>query len=400
MKRSKHVSDKFEEVDICDVGLTSLDIKDAEDESGKSSNSIETDISSQPLSQADSGILGLVRNRLVAEPVEIHFATRALARQVLIYGGKSPKTYWKRLYFSSHFPKPNDDKEIQQFKNLYKEVKFILEEIGDRKVALKSRETKYVSFGIGSGSPRPNERNYLKCEDDLKLMRNYCERYNYFLGSTLENGSSPTLAAILAKIRYCCVCAFEIGAHAVLYYSGHADENGNWWFYDGDLSLEMLLQQVNAAKTDIGACAEDCMVYIIADCCFAGRWCQDLSSDNIMIIAAAGERSYSYDETFSHLFFDDTDEKAAVRNVKHLRKEELQSEIAKILPTKAIDRSNKRELQERLLELVTSEKQKLIKYALRCKPTIGTSRKMRRMRESELVERLWFNSNDEEVDWY
>ena len=271
----------------------------------------------------------------------------------------------------------------------------IMDEIALRKKKLAKDKTKYVAYGIGSGSPHPNKRTYLSCTKDLETMRSYCKSYNYFLGSTCENGSAPSASLTLIKIRYCCIAAFEVGAHPLLYFTGHSDSEGDWWFYDDMITFNMVLHEIEEARREIGNSAIDILAFIVSDCCFSGIWCEKAStclSQKVRVISSAGVRNYAKDDTFAPLFFK-LDDEYSPKAVKSMRREEVQCAIKHLSPVgSSMVRENVDELKEILLEMANKRKLLLQKCAMKCKPMFSHGR--RELNTKDLDDH-WFHHQDE-----
>jgi hypothetical protein len=377
---------------VHDLGLCQLRIGDNED---SDEEALEGDLSCPTEYE---GVLALVSEFLDCTN-DKHFVVRRIAHSV--YGLK------KNYANLSNFKRVDIWKKMKRFVKeiiidtatydaLTVQVVALLSELRDRFTALKNHTSKYVSYGIGSASPQPDMRNYLACFKDLDLFEQYSLDNNYFLGYSLEKGSSPSFDQILTRIRFCCVAAFEVEANAVIFYTGHADINGNWWFYDGNITLEMFCDTVALARKDCPQ-SESNRVYVVADCCFAGKWAQELKAEGIVVIAAAGENNVAGDETFSQIFFDSMGTTIDTNRVQQLRKEELQTELKNITKSSSMIRGKVAELRGLLCEQLSDKKRRLVKNSMKQKPIIGIHDGVQDMEESDLVSELWFSKKRSQV---
>jgi hypothetical protein len=328
--------------------------------------------------------------------------------KVIEKGVVAAKSYWKTFekritddFLATHVTM-TPELATKFWKKLSREVKLVIGDVVTRKIILRDHKTKYVSYGIGCGSDEPScrsdPRSYLQCEEDMQLMRSYSSTYNYFLGSTLENGSSPCVGNILFKIRHACVCAFEVGAHAVIYFTGHADDDGDWGFHDGFITLGMVVQSISMARAEVFPPATEKKVFIIADCCQAGKWCEEIEHDNILVIAAAGTMNTAKDQKFARAFFS-LGKKQKVKMLKNLSVRELNRKFASVLHIESRDTVSDAEFED-VVRASDNETAENVRRAMSCKPTIGAHGRSKLLKQSYLDEHLWFNCERKEVDWF
>lgn len=392
------VEEDVEEEDSYQVrGLPSCPLLDDENEDESTNSDRNTD------SLFDKKLVALVNRHLVNPSyLSKHVAVRSIAL-MFVHANKT-LTSSKALIITTVTSHLSSDEIDSYCDSLLLAIRVVRSEIRDRIHELVSHKTKYVSYGIGSGCPI-SQYKYCDCENDLNAMRTFANKHNYYLGHTHETGSVPSIESILAKIRHCCLVAFEVNANAVIYYSGHANGLGDWWFYDGDVSLEMVLKEIASARELCGRSTSNLLVYIVADCCYAGQWCKRLKNKDaaadlgVRVIAATSAHNEAHDCQFSWILFNRAEEvaKSKVQLISSSTMEVNKTMCEEKYQVKPPSNLNKAELIDFSLHSAEKDqRKKRIAKTMKCEPRVtavarNRTMRSRKMDESELVDATWFD---------
>jgi len=285
----------------------------------------------------------------------------------------------------------NNEEILKEFR---RKVKPIISEVAARlkHSGLQKKTIRYISFGIGAGG-HDIKKSFLACSDDMKLFRLYSQKHNFYLGSSVEEGTVPCFAAVKERIKYACICAWECNSSLVLYYTGHGfGKNGNWSFYDGEMSFDTLLAVINEAKQDFGLdeVPPVAKTFVVCDSCCSGHWCK-FNDSHITVIASCGAEECTYGD-FARVFF-----KAKLRltdsEIQRFKVGKLQIEIQRHVGG-AIDHSLKTDLCNRLQDLETDQSNKIIDGVMKDEPCVTGQHQgdFRLLTELEVVHKLWFKN--------
>ena len=279
--------------------------------------------------------------------------------------------------------------DVELFKRLQKQSKRIISEVSTRlkHSGLKRKSRRYVSFGIGSAGHDPN-KTYLSCSEEMKIMRSYAQKHNFYLGSTVEEGTVPCYNAVKERIKYACICAWECKANLVLYYTGHGYEDGDWSFYDGYLSFAHLQGVINDAMQAFGVdeLPTSTTTFVVCDSCCSGKWCE-FSDHRIRVIASCGAEECTYGD-FARVFF-----KAKLRltdsEIQHFKVTKLRT-LIHMRTGGADDMSLKGGLVTRLKKLEADNRDSVIAGVMKDDPCCSGDRNLTR---HDVVHKLWFKNS-------
>jgi len=278
------------------------------------------------------------------------------------------------------------------FKQLVKQCQRIILEVSHRlkNSGIRLKVRRFITYGIGSAGYDPN-KDYLRCSDDMKIVRAYAHKHNYYLGSSVEEGTIPCLDSVKERIKYACICAWECNASLVLYYTGHGyKSSGDWSFYDGSLSFTALQGVIAGAMHDFGveAVPTSATTFVVCDSCHSGYWCA-INDPRIKVIAACGATECT-EGKFAQVFF-----KAKLRltdsEILRFKVRKLRSEINKHTGG-ADDMNLKADLVERLQDLEEEKRKDIISEVMNDEPCCSGRRLLRK----HVVHHIWFKSRRQE----
>ena len=264
-----------------------------------------------------------------------------------------------------------------------------------RKIAkTQNGSRKYATFAVACGSQDANERSVLMCDKDVENVRQYACKYNYFMGFQSYLGTAADKCSILKQITEQCSIAMGLGLCFVLYYTGHGNRSGNWAVGQNFITLTEVMICIRTAR--LAANNSSLPVFVVSDCCYAGKWCDLLSAltsehnadPHIKLICASSMEAV--DDTFTPAFFKCEE----FLNLKKKRtKAELTTAINKVLndtgepPYDA--QSSKHELEEALREAIA---EKTVR-ARKCEPELNGEA----LRKADFAFH-WFNSDDDDME--
>lgn len=193
-----------------------------------------------------------------------------------------------------------------------------------RKIQTTKHPVNFLSFGVGATGLNLNSSGA------LRLFRDYSQKYNYYLGSTIHEGEgSGNKESVLAAINQNYAFALRTEKNFVLYYHGHghSHKTGDWCLPDGELSFHELVDSLTAIRSKT---KEDSKIvaYIICDCCYSGHWVDLWKGlhhqvrSSMRVFASCANSVSCYDGVFPKIFFKEarsfTDDQINEMNVDQL----------------------------------------------------------------------------------
>lgn len=266
--------------------------------------------------------LSAILDKLTDQDNDIFLYKRKLANYFVLknldWEGVDIQKQLKEIVKSQYASK---SRGIRTYNRVISKVDVMINEIKERKLLTGGAGGPHsiMMYGIGSENKTANKEKSVKVAKDLELFKTFSFKHeNYHLGSTSVDGTLPVTQALLQNIKFAYCAALEVNASFVLYYSGHADKDGDWSFYDNYIVLDDVVSALHDVLK-ISGTWNPTPVFIICDCCHAGKWTQELKSMHddqenkvnvsfISVVAACGQVENARASKFSLMMFAGSDE--------------------------------------------------------------------------------------------
>lgn len=180
-------------------------------------------------------------------------------------------------------------------------------QILEQQIKDKNNAVNFLSFGVGAAGLNLNSSGA------LRLFKEYSQKHNFYLGSTVHEGeSSGSKESVLAAVQRNFTFALKTKKHFVLYYHGHGHNDpairGDWCLPGGLLGFAELSALLSATRASIEP-ESQIVVYLICDCCYSGHWVElwktlPLEQRSLLrVFASSAHNLPCYDGVFPKIFF-------------------------------------------------------------------------------------------------